>query len=171
MDYYVGGDLLTLLSKFGDRLPEDMAQFYLAEMVMAIHSVHKLGYVHRYRIPFLKDVHFFHVLIFRWTSGNDSGPLCPLPRDIKPDNILLTANGHIRLGDFGSCLRLPEDGMVRVNSLKLDILFFLLLLLLPLALNHHHHQRLTSEQETRAREILFFNSKKMLRGGQERTGN
>lgn len=52
MDYYVGGDLLTLLSKFGDRLPEDMAQFYLAEMVMAIHSVHKLGYVHRYSIHF-----------------------------------------------------------------------------------------------------------------------
>nr|XP_033466146.1 myotonin-protein kinase isoform X1 [Epinephelus lanceolatus] len=79
MDYYVGGDLLTLLSKFGDRIPEDMAQFYLAEMIMAIDSVHRLGYVHR---------------------------------DIKPDNILLTADGHIRLGDFGSCLRLLEDGMV-----------------------------------------------------------
>ncbi|XP_053187402.1 myotonin-protein kinase [Scomber japonicus] len=79
MDYYVGGDLLTLLSKFGDRLTEDMAQFYLAEMVMAIDSVHRLGYVHR---------------------------------DIKPDNILLTADGHIRLGDFGSCLRLLDDGMV-----------------------------------------------------------
>lgn len=52
MDYYVGGDLLTLLSKFGDRLPEDMAQFYLAEMVLAIHSVHKLGYVHRYSVSF-----------------------------------------------------------------------------------------------------------------------
>lgn len=48
MDYYVGGDLLTLLSKFGDRIPEDMAQFYLAEMVMAIDSIHRLGYVHRY---------------------------------------------------------------------------------------------------------------------------
>uniref|UniRef100_A0A8C6SHD6 Protein kinase domain-containing protein n=1 Tax=Neogobius melanostomus TaxID=47308 RepID=A0A8C6SHD6_9GOBI len=47
MDYYVGGDLLTLLSKFGDHLPEDMAQFYLAEMVLAIDSVHRLGYVHR----------------------------------------------------------------------------------------------------------------------------
>ncbi|KAB5543592.1 hypothetical protein PHYPO_G00081000 [Pangasianodon hypophthalmus] len=79
MDYYVGGDLLTLLSKFGDHIPEDMAQFYLAEMVMAIDSVHRLGYVHR---------------------------------DVKPDNILLTANGHVRLGDFGSCLRLQDDGLV-----------------------------------------------------------
>ncbi|XP_074527639.1 myotonin-protein kinase [Halichoeres trimaculatus] len=79
MDYYVGGDLLTLLSKFGDRIPEDMAQFYLAEMVMAIDSVHRLGYVHR---------------------------------DIKPDNILLKDDGHIRLGDFGSCLKVLEDGMV-----------------------------------------------------------
>uniref|UniRef100_A0A673MKY8 non-specific serine/threonine protein kinase n=1 Tax=Sinocyclocheilus rhinocerous TaxID=307959 RepID=A0A673MKY8_9TELE len=80
MDYYVGGDLLTLLSKFEDRLPEDMARFYLAEMVLAIDSVHQLHYVHR---------------------------------DIKPDNILLDVNGHIRLADFGSCLKLTEDGTVQ----------------------------------------------------------
>ncbi|XP_072545452.1 serine/threonine-protein kinase MRCK alpha isoform X1 [Salminus brasiliensis] len=80
MDYYVGGDLLTLLSKFEDRLPEDMARFYLAEMVLAIDSVHQLHYVHR---------------------------------DIKPDNILLDVNGHIRLADFGSCLKLMEDGTVQ----------------------------------------------------------
>lgn len=48
MDYYVGGDLLTLLSKFEDRLPEEMAKFYLAEMVLAIDSVHQLHYVHRW---------------------------------------------------------------------------------------------------------------------------
>ncbi|KAL6096279.1 cdc42bpa [Pungitius sinensis] len=80
MDYYVGGDLLTLLSKFEDRLPEEMAKFYLAEMVLAIDSVHRLHYVHR---------------------------------DIKPDNILLDMNGHIRLADFGSCLKLMEDGTVQ----------------------------------------------------------
>ncbi|VVD00654.1 unnamed protein product, partial [Leptidea sinapis] len=47
MDYYCGGDLLTLLSKFEDRLPEDMARFYISEMVLAIQSVHELRYVHR----------------------------------------------------------------------------------------------------------------------------
>ncbi len=82
MDYYCGGDLLTLLSKFEDRLPEDMAKFYIVEMVLAIDSIHRLRYVHR---------------------------------DIKPDNVLLDAKGHIRLADFGSCLRLAADGTVQSN--------------------------------------------------------
>lgn len=82
MDYYVGGDLLTLLSKFEDGLPEEMARFYIAEMVLAIDSIHKLQYVHR---------------------------------DIKPDNVLLDVTGHIRLADFGSCLRVLPDGMVQSN--------------------------------------------------------
>ncbi|XP_059811197.1 serine/threonine-protein kinase MRCK alpha-like isoform X1 [Hypanus sabinus] len=47
MDYYAGGDLLTLLSKFEDRLPEDLARFYVAEMVLAIDAIHHLNYVHR----------------------------------------------------------------------------------------------------------------------------
>ncbi|TFJ98001.1 leucine-rich repeat-containing protein 4B [Platysternon megacephalum] len=59
MEYYVGGDLLTLLSKFGDRIPLDMARFYLAEMVMAIDSIHRLGYVHR-------DIKPDNILLARW---------------------------------------------------------------------------------------------------------
>ena len=48
MDYYSGGDLLTLLSKYEDHLPEEMAKFYLAEVVLAVNSIHKMDYVHRY---------------------------------------------------------------------------------------------------------------------------
>ena len=79
MDYYIGGDLLTLLSRYDDRLDEQMARFYFAELALAIDCVHSIGYLHR---------------------------------DIKPDNVLLDRNGHAHLADFGSCLRLDQDGFV-----------------------------------------------------------
>eukprot|EP01137_Pigoraptor_chileana_P011373 Opistho-2@62124 len=78
MDFYPGGDLLGLLGKH-DNFPEDMARFYLAEAVLAIETVHRLGYVHR---------------------------------DIKIDNLLLDAKGHVHLADFGSCAKLNKDGTV-----------------------------------------------------------
>ncbi|XP_078097879.1 serine/threonine-protein kinase MRCK alpha [Mustelus asterias] len=80
MDYYAGGDFLTLMSRFGDRFPEDMARFYLAELALAINSIHELGFIHR---------------------------------DVKPDNILLDVAGHVKLADFGSCLRLSVEGHVQ----------------------------------------------------------
>lgn len=48
MEYQPGGDLLSLLNRYEDQLDENMVQFYLAELVLAIHSVHQMGYVHRY---------------------------------------------------------------------------------------------------------------------------
>ncbi|XP_051490029.1 citron Rho-interacting kinase [Apus apus] len=47
MEYQPGGDLLSLLNRYEDQLDETMVQFYLAELVLAIHSVHQMGYVHR----------------------------------------------------------------------------------------------------------------------------
>ena len=69
MDYIPGGDLMALLIKFGI-FEESLAKFYISELVLAIESVHKLGFIHR---------------------------------DIKPDNILIDKNGHIKLTDFGLC--------------------------------------------------------------------
>lgn len=40
------GDMMTLLMK-KDTLTEDQTQFYVAETVLAIDSIHKLGFIHR----------------------------------------------------------------------------------------------------------------------------
>ena len=69
MEYVPGGDLMSLLIKKGF-FPEEMARFYIAELVLAIESVHRMGFIHR---------------------------------DIKPDNVLIDSDGHIKLTDFGLC--------------------------------------------------------------------
>ncbi|XP_069684092.1 citron rho-interacting kinase isoform X2 [Periplaneta americana] len=47
MEFHPGGDLLALLDRFDGLLEEDTARFYLAELVLAIRSLHMMGYVHR----------------------------------------------------------------------------------------------------------------------------
>ncbi len=74
MEFLPGGDLMGLLMK-EDTLSEETTRFYAAEMVLAIESVHDLGYIHR---------------------------------DMKPDNVLLDAYGHIKLTDLGLCKKVDQ---------------------------------------------------------------
>ncbi|KAG0634024.1 kinase-like domain-containing protein [Tuber brumale] len=67
MEFLPGGDLMTMLIKY-EIFSEDVTRFYMAQCVLAIEAVHKLGFIHR---------------------------------DIKPDNILIDKDGHIKLSDFG----------------------------------------------------------------------
>lgn len=46
MEFLPGGDLMSLLMKH-DTLPEDVAQFYVAEISLALQSIHQLGFIHR----------------------------------------------------------------------------------------------------------------------------
>ncbi|KAF6762245.1 AGC/NDR protein kinase [Ephemerocybe angulata] len=67
MEFLPGGDLMTMLIKY-DTFSEDVTRFYIAECVLAIEAVHRMGFIHR---------------------------------DIKPDNILIDKDGHVKLSDFG----------------------------------------------------------------------
>nr|VZI05092.1 unnamed protein product [Spirometra erinaceieuropaei] len=69
MEYIPGGDMMSLLIK-KEIFEEDLTRFYIAELILALESVHRLGFIHR---------------------------------DIKPDNILINRDGHIKLTDFGLC--------------------------------------------------------------------
>lgn len=69
MEYIPGGDLMSLLIKM-EIFDENLARFYIAELTLAVESVHRMGFIHR---------------------------------DIKPDNILIDSDGHIKLTDFGLC--------------------------------------------------------------------
>ena len=46
MEFLAGGDMMTLLIKL-DIFPEYMAKFYTAECILAIESIHALGFIHR----------------------------------------------------------------------------------------------------------------------------
>ncbi|PYH44172.1 kinase-like protein [Aspergillus saccharolyticus JOP 1030-1] len=67
MDYMVGGDFLGLLMRQGI-LPEGIARWYVAEMILCVEEAHRLCWIHR---------------------------------DVKPDNFLISASGHLRISDFG----------------------------------------------------------------------
>ncbi|XP_053325723.1 citron Rho-interacting kinase isoform X2 [Spea bombifrons] len=47
MQYLPGGDLFSLMNRYDEQFDESMSQFYLAELILAVHNVHQMGYVHR----------------------------------------------------------------------------------------------------------------------------
>jgi serine/threonine protein kinase len=69
MEFQVGGDFLGLLQSAQEGiLPEEIAKFYIAQMILSVEETHRYNWIHR---------------------------------DIKPDNFLISASGHLKISDFG----------------------------------------------------------------------
>lgn len=47
MEYVPGGDLMTILIDY-EYLTEDETRIYIAELCLAVDSIHRFGYIHRY---------------------------------------------------------------------------------------------------------------------------
>lgn len=103
MEFLPGGDLMTMLMKY-DVFSEDVTRFYMAECILAIEAVHNLGYIHR-------CVHLIQSVLLRSLTVNS---------DIKPDNVLIDKNGHLKLSDFGlsTGLHKASDGEVYKRFLE-----------------------------------------------------
>merc|ERR1719182_846141 len=68
-----------------DTFDEETTRFYMAESVLAINSIHDLGFIHR---------------------------------DIKPDNLLLDAKGHIKLTDLGLSTKMQNYDSKSIKRLS-----------------------------------------------------
>lgn len=82
-------------------LQDDVHLYYIMEFV---HGGDLMGYLSRKDIMKEDEIKFYGAEIA--SAINAMHEMGWIHRDLKPDNILLDRNGHVKLADFGSCGKL-----------------------------------------------------------------
>lgn len=75
LDFLPGGELYKLMRNKGAELNEEVARFYLAEVLLGLEKLHQMNIIYR---------------------------------DLKPENVLIDKQGHIKLIDFGFSKQLRD---------------------------------------------------------------
>ena len=94
---------MNLMSNYD--VPEEWARFYTAEVVLALEAIHAMGFIHR-------DVKPDNMLLD--ASGNDGYNNVLLYLFVT--HLPLVVSGHLKLADFGTCMKMDSDGMVRSET-------------------------------------------------------
>ncbi|KAM0680912.1 hypothetical protein GINT2_000694 [Glugoides intestinalis] len=92
-------------------LQDESYLYYIMEFV---HGGDLMGYLSKRDIMKEHEIKFYAAEIF--TAVNSMHKLGWVHRDLKPDNILIDRNGHLKLGDFGSCVKLDNGKITSSNT-------------------------------------------------------
>ena len=91
LEYVSGGDFFSIVNQQPNkRLTEKQAQFYGAEVLVALEYLHSLGFLYR---------------------------------DLKPENVLVRASGHVVLSDFDLAFQQSKDVRLNISPTKRKTFF------------------------------------------------
>uniref|UniRef100_A0A1I7WFX1 Protein kinase domain-containing protein n=1 Tax=Heterorhabditis bacteriophora TaxID=37862 RepID=A0A1I7WFX1_HETBA len=94
-----------------------------SEWIVRLHYAFQVGIFYDIDINF--DFHYYMVVLDEITINNlmNFGIYYRIKflneficRDVKPDNMLISRSGHIKLADFGTCVKMNRNGVIKCST-------------------------------------------------------